>query len=201
MIPMAMASPLTGAPGAVLLYGLIGLLVWPTRRPDRRSAADGGPIGEFGGLGVWSVLWILAAALWLQGANRSAGAFQTEVSGARGAAAHWLSSLQGSVASATGGDGLALAIALSAASVLIGVGVWTRFRTAALVAGMVLSLGYWLLGQSMGGLQTTQATDLNSGPLFVLLALTLLPRRGATADTLAGRRAPLPGSPPAPASG
>ncbi len=35
MIPMRMASPLTGAPGAVLLYGLIGLLVWPTSRPDR----------------------------------------------------------------------------------------------------------------------------------------------------------------------
>ena len=30
MIPMGMASPLTGAPGAVLLYGLIGLLVWPS---------------------------------------------------------------------------------------------------------------------------------------------------------------------------
>ena len=26
-------SPLTGAPGAVLLYGLIGLIVWPNGRP------------------------------------------------------------------------------------------------------------------------------------------------------------------------
>jgi hypothetical protein len=27
------ASPLTGAPGAVLLYAIIGLVVWPTERP------------------------------------------------------------------------------------------------------------------------------------------------------------------------
>jgi hypothetical protein len=52
MIAMRMASPLTGAPGAVLLYGLIGLLMWPTKRPDRRSAADARPLGELGGLGV-----------------------------------------------------------------------------------------------------------------------------------------------------
>ena len=36
MIPADTASPLTGAPGAVLLYGLIGLLVWPRRGPDRK---------------------------------------------------------------------------------------------------------------------------------------------------------------------
>ena len=58
MIPMGMASPLTGAPGAVLLYGLIGLLVWPTEEAERDgSAAGAGLIGERGGLIVWSLLW------------------------------------------------------------------------------------------------------------------------------------------------
>jgi hypothetical protein len=33
MLFMTMASPLTGAPGAVLLYGIIDLLVWPNGRP------------------------------------------------------------------------------------------------------------------------------------------------------------------------
>jgi len=51
MIPMGMASPLTGAPGAVLLYGLIGLLVWPTEEAERdRTSAGAGLIGERGGL-------------------------------------------------------------------------------------------------------------------------------------------------------
>ena len=34
---MNMANPLTGAPGAVLLYGLIGLIVWPDRAPRRAA--------------------------------------------------------------------------------------------------------------------------------------------------------------------
>jgi hypothetical protein len=54
-------SSLMGAPGAVLLYGLIGLLVWPTGREGERSAADGGPIGDRGGLIIWSALWVEAA--------------------------------------------------------------------------------------------------------------------------------------------
>jgi hypothetical protein len=45
----APVSPLMGAPGAVIVYALIGLLVWPTSRDGERSAADGGPIGDLGG--------------------------------------------------------------------------------------------------------------------------------------------------------
>ena len=33
MLLMTMAAPLTGAPGAVILYALIGLVVWPGQRP------------------------------------------------------------------------------------------------------------------------------------------------------------------------
>ena len=33
MLFMNMANPLTGAPGAVLLYAIVGLLVWPNGRP------------------------------------------------------------------------------------------------------------------------------------------------------------------------
>jgi hypothetical protein len=179
MILARTASPLTsaagGAPGAVLVYGLIGLLVWPTNRPDRRSAADGGLLGDLGGLGVWTVLWVLGAALWLQAANRSPDAFSSAVSGMQGSAAHWLSSLQGSVASASSGDGLGIAIGVATVSLVVAFGVWTRFRTAALLLGIVVALGYWLIGQSMGGIQTLQATDPNAGLLFALLGLTLLP--------------------------
>ena len=33
MLFMNTAMPLTGAPGAVLLYGLIGAIAWPNNRP------------------------------------------------------------------------------------------------------------------------------------------------------------------------
>jgi hypothetical protein len=54
-------SPLMGAPGAVILYALIGLLVWPTSKREGRSPADMGPLGDRGGLYAWSGLWVLSA--------------------------------------------------------------------------------------------------------------------------------------------
>ena len=45
MLLTGAASPLTGAPGAVVLYPLIGLLVWPreARRTRRRTWHRGSP--------------------------------------------------------------------------------------------------------------------------------------------------------------
>ena len=68
---------------------------------------------------------------------------------------------------------------LAVLSLAIAVGVWTRLRREALLLGVLLSIVYWALGQSLGGLSTGKATDPNAGPLFVLLALALLPRRSA----------------------
>jgi hypothetical protein len=42
MLAMGMASVLTGAPGPVLLYALVGLMVWPVARTEERSAAARG---------------------------------------------------------------------------------------------------------------------------------------------------------------
>jgi hypothetical protein len=43
--------------------------------------------------------------------------------------------------------------------------------------GVQIALGLlWLIGQSLGGLTTGEATDPNIGPLLVLLAAALWPR-------------------------
>lgn len=169
-------SPLMGAPGAVLIYGLIGLLVWPTGREGERSAADGGPIGDRGGRIVWSALWAEAAYLWLLNVDRSKNAIHDQLLGMASAAPHPLASWETSVASATKGVGGTLAVVLAIVSVAIAAGVWTRLRPVALSAGILLSLAYWVLGQSLGGpFWIGNATDVNSGPLFVLLAVTLMP--------------------------
>ena len=169
-------SPLMGAPGAVLLYGLIGLLVWPTGREGERSAADGGPIGDRGGKIIWSLLWVEAAYLWLLNVDRAKNAINGQLLGMASGAPHPLASWETSVASATKGNGETVAILLAIISVAVAAGVWTRLRAPALAAGIVLSLAYWVLGQSLGGpFWVGNATDVNSGPLFVLLAVTLMP--------------------------
>ena len=54
-----------------------------------------------------------------------------------------------------------------------------------LVAGAALSASYWVFGQAFGQVLTGMATDVNAGPLFVLLAVALYPpgrRREAPGD-------------------
>jgi hypothetical protein len=186
-------SPLMGAPGAVLLYGLIGLLVWPTGREGTRSAVDGGLVGDRGGLIIWSALWAEAAYLWLLSVDRAKNAINGQLLGMASGAPHPLAAWETSVANATKGNGETIAILLAVASVAIAAGVWTRLRPIALGAGIVLALAYWVLGQSLGGpFWAGNATDVNSGPLFVLLAITLMPLtlarrpRHATTQTSGG---------------
>jgi hypothetical protein len=166
MLFMTMASPLTGAPGAVLLYALIGLIVWPGERP-------GGLLGVRGARIAWAVLWLLMAWLWLEApsssANATAGAIEAAPSGMS-----WLSTLQEWAAQAAHGNGLPIAVVLAATSAAIGIAVAANWRARPFLAlAVVLNLAYWTLGQGFGGIFEGGATDPNAGLLFIVLALAL----------------------------
>lgn len=170
------ASALTGAPGAVLLYAIVGLIVWP----------GGGPLGPGGARVAWAALWLLAAALWLMPANRNADATHKAIAEAP-SGTHWLSSIERSAASATAGHGVVIAIAMAVLSYAIAMAVLLDWHTRPfLVLAALISIVYWIFGQGLGGLFTGSATDPDAGPLFVLLAaamyLLLEPaRRGSSA--------------------
>ncbi len=169
-------APLMGAPGAVILYAIIGLRVWPTSKAEGPSPAALGPLGDRGGLYFWSGLWALMAGLWLVNVNRAKGATHEMIKGMAEASPHWLAKFQNSVGNHTQGHGTTIAVVLAIISVAVAVGVWTPLRWPALAVGIVISLAYWVLGQDIGGpFWVNEATDFNSGPLFVLLAVTLFP--------------------------
>lgn len=188
------ASPLTGAPGAVLVYAAIGILVWPPPEGPRpapqampphtdearlgvaSSAAATGPLGMGAALGTWVVLWVGFAFLWLLPANRvRSSLWQQLSSGAAGEPswyAHFLDSFAGHFTS-VGTQG---AWVLALLSLVIGLGpLLTRRPTPFLVAGAVLELGFWVTGMGLGGILTGSGTDPDTGPLVVLLAAALLP--------------------------
>jgi hypothetical protein len=167
------ASPLTGAPGAVLLYAIVGLIVWPTRRP-------GGLLGVRSARTTWAALWLVMAWLWLLAPNSTANATSSAIDAAPSGAA-WLTSLQHSVASAAAGNGLLIAIVLAGVSAAIGVAVAINWHPRAFLAlAIMLNLAYWVIAQGLGGILTGSGTDPNAGPLFILFAAglySLLPAR------------------------
>jgi hypothetical protein len=169
-------SPLMGAPGAVIIYAIIGLLVYPTGKQKGCSPADMGPLGDRGGLYAWSGLWVLSAGLWLVNVNRVQGATHEMIKGMAEASPHWLAKFQTSIGNHTQAHGTTIAVVLAVVSLAVAIGVWTPLRWPALAVGIVISLAYWVFGQSLGGpFWIGTATDVNAGPLFVLLAVTLFP--------------------------
>lgn len=161
-----MASALNGAPGAVLLYGLIGAIAWPNGRP-------GGLLGVRGTRITWAALWLVMSWLWLQQPSTTANGIRNTINAAPSGMS-WLSSLQDGFADVAKGNGLVIALILAAASAVIGVGVAVNWRPKQLLALAVgLNVIYWLVGQGLGGIFAGGATDPNAGPLFILLAFAL----------------------------
>jgi hypothetical protein len=166
MLFMNMAIPLTGAPGAVLLYGLIGAIVWPNDCP-------GGLLGVRGARTAWAALWLVMAWLWLLAPSSSANAIHNAINAAPSGMS-WLSSLQDGFASITNGNGLIFALVLSALSAAIAIAVARNWRAKEfLILAVVLNLIYWIVGQGFGGIFQGGATDPNAGLLFIVLAYTM----------------------------
>ena len=169
-----LASPLTGGPGAAVLYALLAVLIWPAAPADRpgadrpgagarASVADGSPLGRGARL-AWLVLWGAMAWLLLR-APAQASALTA------GAGPH------AAVITAV----FAVAFVVAAAGVLV-----PAATRPALVIAIVTAAAVWAAGEHFGGITDGMATDPNSGPLLVLIAMAFWPLRNAAAGQ--GRR-------------
>jgi hypothetical protein len=192
------ASALTGAPGSVFMYGLIGLMAWPRRaggRANERSEVDqkagvaSSPAAQgIGGaitpLAVWSGFWALAAILFLLPNNRTQTSVSSAISGMSSgepsAYAHFLTHFGDHF----GSVGTQSAWLLAIASLVIGAGpLVSRRPRIFLLAGGLLSLVFWITAQGLGGIFTGSGTDPNTGPLVILLALSMTPTIEADASS------------------
>lgn len=163
MLFMGMASPLSGAPGAAVLYLVVGLLVWPSGRP-------GGLLGVRGARLAWGGLWLTMAWLWLAAPGSSPNAVSETINGAPSGVG-WLTHLQTWLISTTEGKGLAIGMTLAVASAAIGIAVARNWHARAFLRlAIAVNLGFWIVGQGFGGIFAGGATDPNSAPIFVLLA-------------------------------
>jgi hypothetical protein len=170
------ANPLTGAPGAALLYLFVGLMAWPEGMVPRLGMR-GQRLGVLGlrcARMVFAMLWAGFALLWLLPANNSAGAIHDAL-GTVPTGAAWLTGLVGDAASATAGRGTVIALALAVLSGLIAFAVARDWHMSTFLwISIVIAAVFWVFGQGFGGVLTGQATDVNTGPLLILIAGLLL---------------------------
>jgi hypothetical protein len=175
------ANPLTGAPGAVILYALLAVLLWPSD-PDAEAPPSGDfvasrPIGAIPARLCWVVLWGSLGWFALQSPNRGSDDLGNKISAMAPGEPHWLSSLDLAVARDLAGRGLEVSIVMAVLFGVIGAGVLAPARVLRLVlvlAGAV-AMVVWVVGEGFGGVFSGPSTDPNSGPLLILLTVAYWP--------------------------
>jgi hypothetical protein len=184
------ASPVGGAPGAVVLYALAAVLLWPAegaRAAEPFIAAR--IVGARAARVLWLLLWGSLAYMSVQSANTTPNGLHDMVAGMADGEPGWLASLIRDGASPLAGNGLAVSIVLAVVFAVIGLGVFlpAPAARATLILAIVVSALLWVVGEGMGAIFTGQATDVNTGPLLVLLAAAYWPK--AASDRAAPDRA------------
>jgi len=173
------ADPFNGAPGAVIIYALLAVLLWPADRVARAPFTAARAVGAHVARALWLVLWLSLAYFALTPANRAPQALNGVITAMETGEPGWLIALDNGAASLVRGQGLAASVFLAAALVVIAAGVYLRppAAKATLVLAVVVAAVIWVFGEALGGILTGVGTDPNSGPLLALLALAYWPLR------------------------
>ena len=185
------ASPVDGAPGAVLLYGLLAVLLWPAdRAPAVRGPAVRAPAAPFTAARAvgrrvaqasWLVVWLGLATLALLPASRAIGRTIADTTPGEPA---WLGWTDAHAASALTRHGLLAAVVLAVVLVIVASGPFLPRRAARVVIVLAVALaGALWLAQGLGGILTGSATDPDTGPLLALLALAFWPLASSPGET------------------
>jgi hypothetical protein len=182
MLLTGTASILTGAPGAVLLYPILGLAVYP------RAGSEDGLVSRLQLRWVLAGFWIFAALLQLQPHwwNTPAGEpapISQIISGVLyqgGWDKFLVDPVLSRLAPLTAGNEVLGNIILLLVFLTLGIGLLVagerRIRTV-LIASIVVSLIIWYTTEAFGMIFTGMATDFNSGLLLVVMALACIPRK------------------------
>jgi hypothetical protein len=185
MVLTSSASPVNGAPGAVIIYALLAVLLWPS---DRRAATApfvaARAVGVQAARALWLVLWASLAYFALLPGNRTAQGLSGMVGGMASGQPGWLAGLDNHAASLLAHHGLAASVVLAIALAVIAVGVYLPVPVAreTLALALVVAALIWIFGEAFGAIMAGGATDPNSGPPLILLALAYWPLRKRTAS-------------------
>jgi hypothetical protein len=178
----AQATPLDGAPGAVLLYGMLAVILWPAASASDRPPTEPvafRPLRAVPARIVWTVLWGGLALLALQPVALHPKAVSSMATAMATDQPPWLSVTLNGFGALTAGNGLTVGIVTAVVLGLVAATGWLppALARVGVVVAVAASVIIWVAGQAVGDLFGGQATDPNSGPLLVLIALAYWPGR------------------------
>jgi hypothetical protein len=166
------SSALTGAPGPVLLYALLAFAVYPGGSGALQFLSRPVVLRR-----ILAGFWILAAVLQLQPAWWQSGAISQVIAANQAPGTlngrlldpmlTWLSGITSPIEAPLniGLIGICLALAFSLLTLRV------KYVNIALAGSITASTAIWVCTQGCGLLLTGGSTDVNLGPLLVLLAL------------------------------
>jgi hypothetical protein len=177
------ASILTGAPGAVLLYPLLGFLIYPKSSPQGSSAEtdEGTILSQKHFRRFLAGFWVFSALLQLQPYWWQSGQISQTISGMAGQGGLdgvLLDPIFNALSALTANIEIPLNIILIVVFLVLGVGLITvkedRLRPL-LIASIVVSFIIWWGVEGFGMILTGMATDFNSGLLIIVMTLACWP--------------------------
>ncbi len=171
------ADPVNGAPGAVILYALLAVLLWPADRTGDAPFTAARAVGAEIARALWLVLWLSFAWFALLPANRAPQALHDMIASNESGEPGWLAAIERNAAALVAHQGLAASIVLAVAFVIIAAGVYLPrpVARATLVLALVVTVVIWVVGEALGMILAGGATDPNTGPLLALLVLAYWP--------------------------
>lgn len=178
-------SPIAGGPGAVLLYALLAVLLWPTDRTDAPTnpSAAAQAIGSRAARVVWMAVWLGLAGLMIGEGRAPQGVHDIIANDDSGEPA-WLATIDRHTMSLVAHRGLGIAIVFTLLFLAIGASVLLPrpWAGAGVVLAAAVAAAIWVVGQNFGMILPGSATDPNSGPLLILFALAYWPPSSGPAD-------------------
>ena len=190
------ASPVSGAPGAVIIYALLAVLLWPANRDTQAPFPAGRAVGRNSARAAWLVLWASLAWFAIAPASSTPQGMSGMLAGMTAGEPGWLAAVGHGAATLVAHQGLLASAVLAAVLAAIAAGVFLPPRAArvTLVLAIVTAAVIWVAGEELGGIFTGAGTDPNSGPLLILLALAYWPRNARPAAATPAPGTPAPGT-------
>ena len=170
------ATPFGGGPGGVLFYAVLAVLLWPSEGSNEPFVAAR-TVGLRAARAIWVGTWTLLAILSVVGSGRSPQALHDLVSGMNNGQPGWLAHIDRVSESFFLHHGTPAAILLAIVCLVVAAGVFLPPQGAqvTLVLAMAVFTVIWVAVQDFGGILSGGATDPNSGPLVIVLALLYWP--------------------------